>query len=231
VIWMAALTPMVFRKLSERQVTTSVDAFRRQLHGLRRAYPRLAATAAHPEMAQSMARIAYGGPRTTMLSSSAHAASLGTSRARQAADGGGEPARSVRSRSNTTPAVQATTQQAMRRRQVLAILVATVVGTFVLGAIPGLGVLWDLSLIALVATAAYVGLLVYFQKVALEQEQKVVEFYDPRPQRHIGQIVVPYVPAKHARRSDQSEHDEADDEYIESSDGYDEYEELAAAER
>ena len=46
VIWVVALTPMVLRKLSERRLATSVDSFHRQLRSLRRAYPRLAASAA-----------------------------------------------------------------------------------------------------------------------------------------------------------------------------------------
>ena len=43
IIWVMALTPMMLRKLSERRFTTSVDSFHRQLRGMRRAYPRLAA--------------------------------------------------------------------------------------------------------------------------------------------------------------------------------------------
>ena len=53
VIWVIALTPMMLRKLSERRFSNSVDSFHRQLRGMRRAYPRLAASAADPEMALS----------------------------------------------------------------------------------------------------------------------------------------------------------------------------------
>ena len=53
VIWVIALTPMMLRKLSERRFSNSVDSFHRQLRGMRRAYPRLAASAADPEVALS----------------------------------------------------------------------------------------------------------------------------------------------------------------------------------
>ena len=57
VIWVIALTPMMLRKLSERRFSNSVDSFHRQLRGMRRAYPRLAASAADPEMALSVAQM------------------------------------------------------------------------------------------------------------------------------------------------------------------------------
>ena len=65
VIWVVCLTPMMLRKLSERRFTTSVDSFHRQLRGLRRAYPRLAASAAHPEMALSMGAWRTAASRTS----------------------------------------------------------------------------------------------------------------------------------------------------------------------
>jgi len=48
VIWVVALTPMMLRKLSERRFSNSVDSFHRQLRGMRRAYPRLAAKRCRP---------------------------------------------------------------------------------------------------------------------------------------------------------------------------------------
>jgi len=63
VIWVIALTPMLLRKLAERRFSNSVDSFHRQLRGMRRAYPRLAASATDPDMALSMARVADAGVR------------------------------------------------------------------------------------------------------------------------------------------------------------------------
>ena len=65
VIWVVALTPMLLRKLSERRLATSVDSFHRQLGSLRRAYPRLAANATHPEMAFSMVSMSRSETRST----------------------------------------------------------------------------------------------------------------------------------------------------------------------
>ena len=65
-----------------------------------------------------------------------------------------------------------------RRRRTLGILVATFVGSLVLGAIPALRPLWDLALVSGLCAVTYVGLLVYFhrmEEMALERERKVVE--------------------------------------------------------
>jgi len=48
-----------------------------------------------------------------------------------------------------------------RRRRTLSTLGSTLAATLVLGAIPGLHVLWDLSILSFLLTAGYVGLLVY----------------------------------------------------------------------
>ena len=58
VIWVVALTPMMLRKLAERRFSNSVNSFHRQLRGMRRAYPRLAANAVVPEMAFSLPAVA-----------------------------------------------------------------------------------------------------------------------------------------------------------------------------
>ncbi len=63
---------------------------------------------------------------------------------------------------------------ARRRRQVLTILGGTLVGTLLLGLIPGLGILWDVSLLTLALTAGYVALLIHFRRVAVERSRKVV---------------------------------------------------------
>jgi len=70
-----------------------------------------------------------------------------------------------------------------RRRRVLAVLCSTFLGTLVLGAIPGLGVLWDISLLAFAATTGYVALLVRLRREAVaraaasERAEKVVPIH------------------------------------------------------
>ncbi len=215
VIWLAALTPLILRKMSERRVTTSVDAFRRQLRGLRRAYPRLVATSVHHDMAMSMSQMAHRGPRTTMVAPArmSHPGDDGYDRSyqeRPAASSGSSSYRTVYHSSS----VSRPPSQAARRRQVLTILGGTVIGTFLLGAIPGLGVLWDLSLLALAATAGYVALLIHFQRVAVEQEKKVVELYEAPVERSVGGPITPYLPKRAVAEEDYGdEQGYLDDEY------------------
>ena len=60
----------------------------------------------------------------------------------------------------------------------LCVLVGAVVGFFLLGAIPGLRVLWDASLLAFGITAGYLALLIHFHRRAAEREMKVVEMQE-----------------------------------------------------
>ena len=207
VVWIAALTPMVLRKMNERQVTTSVDSFRRQLRGLRRAYPRLAASAAHGGIALPMpgtssrpARMSLGAPLHDRGSRSGSACTdVADDRELQDDDRrDSEPSRRDASRRPAGARATKRSTRAMRRRRVLLGLGGTVLGSFALGAIPGLGVLWDLSLLALIATAGYLGLLVYFRQIELERSVKVVDFPMSEPAPRLGVPVTPfdpYVPA------------------------------------
>ena len=155
VIWVIALTPMMLRKLSERRFSNSVDSFHRQLRGMRRAYPRLAANAVDPEMALYMA---------PMPDASARAPS-------------GAHSRTQRSEILERPARRPAAPSA-RRRRVLLVLVATMLGFFLLGMIPALNVLWDLSLLAFAATACYLALLIHVHRSAVEREVKVVDIQE-----------------------------------------------------
>ena len=65
-----------------------------------------------------------------------------------------------------------------RRRRTLAVLVGTFGGSLVLGAIPALRPLWDLTLVAALATVGYLAALVYvrrLEELAAERDRKVVE--------------------------------------------------------
>ncbi|MDA8291930.1 MAG: hypothetical protein M0Z33_09675 [Actinomycetota bacterium] len=96
-----------------------------------------------------------------------------------------EAARQARERARATELV-------LRRRRVLTELTATFLGTLVLGAIPGLGILWDLSLVAFLATTGYVALLVRFRREAVaraaatERAEKVVPIHLARRDRPVG---------------------------------------------
>ena len=199
VIWVVALTPMLLRKLSERRLATSVDSFHRQLGSLRRAYPRLAANATHPEMAFSMVSMSRSETRSTPARRAevSRSVAVDLSYGEDGADldfaddpgpqsspsAGGWPDTGTGTGNDTgtgrTPSsLSRGPSRAARRRRVLCVLVGAVVGFFLLGAIPGLRVLWDASLLAFGITAGYLALLIHFHRRAAEREMKVVEMQE-----------------------------------------------------
>ena len=197
IIWVVALTPMILRKLSERRFTTSVDSFHRQLRGLRRAYPRLAASAAHPEVTLSMGRVtpAAGRPldsgghldsdKPSDFTDSGRAGSWTVEHAQVHAAGRGP---SHGSRRVSGPAV--------RRRRVILILLAMMLGFFLLGMIPVMRVLWDASLLAFGAMAAYLALLIHFHRRAMERDVKVVDLQGRRSEPRVS-VRVNIAPRSH----------------------------------
>lgn len=80
-------------------------------------------------------------------------------------------------------------QQMARRRRALSVLTSVLGATFVLGAIPALRVLWDLSLVAFLLTTGYLALLVRFQRgravaaATSERDEKVVPIHAHRRHR------------------------------------------------
>jgi membrane protein implicated in regulation of membrane protease activity len=78
------------------------------------------------------------------------------------------PLSSARAVPATSPAM------ATRRRRVMSVLLASTVLLFLLGVIPGAHLLWDVALILLACTLAYVALLVHFNRLAIEKAQKIV---------------------------------------------------------
>ena len=199
IIWVVCLTPMMLRKLSERRFTTSVDSFHRQLRGLRRAYPRLVASAADPEATLYAGEIAdeYGN---------------------------GDPwAPPRRSRSAVVMRPQPrASSSAARRRRVLLVLATATFGFLVLGMIPALRVLWGLSLLAFAAAAAYLALLIYIHRRAVERQVKVIDIRDLLHEPGVGPAV-----STPRRRSVAKE---MDDDYLDAAFEY-EYDEIMAGGR
>ena len=89
---------------------------------------------------------------------------------------------------------RAAAQSARRRRQVLMVLGGGLAFTFLFGLVPGLSMLWDVSLLLLAVTAAYMGLLIHFRRAELERAQKVVQIARPAPADEVT-AEVPAVPA------------------------------------
>ncbi len=205
VIWVIALTPMMLRKLSERRFSNSVDSFHRQLRGMRRAYPRLAASAVDPEMALSAATTANNG---------VWASSPVT------------PSRM--SRSDVLERLpRRLAPQSARRRRVLLVLVTAMLGFFLLGMVPGWKVLWDLALLAFAATAGYLALLIHIHRRAVERDVKVVDLQERLRNQNAEAIASTVMPV---RRTEPEDMDWSDDELLGPAFGRD-YDEIVAGGR
>jgi len=76
-------------------------------------------------------------------------------------------------------------QARKRRRDVFVALVSTVLGTLVLGAIPGAHVLWIVTVLAAVVLGGYVALLVHMRMVADERDRKL-RYLPPPAERDAG---------------------------------------------
>jgi hypothetical protein len=161
-IWVVALTPIALRKLREREGSYSVARFQGGLRAMRRAFPRDVATAGAGGMGllggQSMAR------RVGMPPASRPALPV-------------TPAEGTRARS--AGPVRTAGPSARRRRQVLAYLGCGLVLSFLFGIVPALRLLWDVSLLLLALTAAYLALLIHFRRLADERAEKVVFLEQP----------------------------------------------------
>lgn len=204
VIWVVALTPMMLRKLSERRFSNSVDSFHRQLRGMRRAYPRLAASAVDPEVVRSLAATDSG----VRASSSA------------------TPSRMPRSEVYEHRPRRPSPQLA-RRRRVLLVLVTTMLGFCLLGMVPGLKVLWGLALLAFAATAGYLALLIHIHRRAMERNVKVVDIQEHFQHQSVGATVGAVVPVRCAEPEDP---DWSDEELLGLAFGLD-YDEIVAGSR
>jgi membrane protein implicated in regulation of membrane protease activity len=91
----------------------------------------------------------------------------------------------------------------MRRRQVLLVLVGMMLGFFVLGLVPSLRVLWDVSLLAFAATAGYLALLIHFHRRAVERDVKVVVMQDRRTELRGAVTAPPRTPTWHISVEDE----------------------------
>lgn len=157
VVWVVALTPYALRKLGEWQKTAQVDRFRRGLGALR----------------------SFAATGDGELPLDAEAYQPGSHDLRAAGTDGQRragPAKSARLSSQTV----------MRRRRTLLWLFSSLVGSFIFGAIPWFRPLWDLSLVVLILTVAYLAALVALQRqavLAAERQAKVVRLQAMRAAR------------------------------------------------
>jgi len=157
VVWVVALTPWVLRKVSERELVTSVTSFHRHL-----------------------LRLGSHTDRSERGSVSMPGAPIGYSAAAQRVQeelyGDNETARPDHPESEVVmPTVVVTSRStAVRRRRVVALLLASMMFFFLIGLIPGAHVMWDVALVCVAFAAAYVAALIHFHRLAVERAQKVV---------------------------------------------------------
>jgi hypothetical protein len=172
-VWAVALTPTVLRKLAERRSSYSVDRFHDSLHAIQFAGPNIWA-ASRPSMRG--VRVTSGGNRRAMGFWPGVAPSV--PEYSPAVETSNAPVGPLAKREGPT---RVNGQTARRRRQVLGSIAGVLLGSLLIGFIPGARFFWDVAIVALVAGAAYIGLLIYFRRVAIEQSRKVVFIGSIRP--------------------------------------------------
>ena len=171
VIWAAVLIPPALRSRAEGRPADSITAFHRQLAVLRRAGPRTGHHGADSGMSQRP-----GGFRSVSSPVSPSSAVAALARANGARV---RPARAV-------PVARGRVSSARRRRRDIFLSLLVAAGsTLVLGAIPGLHVLWMVHVAADVLLVGYVALLVRQRNLATERALKVRLL--PSARRHEAQ--------------------------------------------
>jgi hypothetical protein len=158
-VWLAVLGPGLLRRRAERRSTDSIGAFHRQLRVLQRTGPALVDPAYRLEDEGEAVSSALRLPRPQRP---VRAASV--PRARH-----GER--------RTDPYFRP--EACRRRRNTLAGLLAVVVFTGLLGAVPALRPALFVTIVDALLLAGYVGLLVYLRTLALERQVKLR--YLPQP--------------------------------------------------
>lgn len=150
IVWAAALGPMVWRKLREREVISSVMSFHRHLS-------HLSAGASEADSSVPGAAIGFSaaGRRLAGKSSDLGAITMGAG---------------VVQPPELGPLVSRATT--IRRRRVVTVLLSGVVISLLCGLVSA--VFFYLAVAFVMAALAYFGLLAYFHQLAIERAQKVV---------------------------------------------------------
>ncbi len=173
-VWAVVLVPGALRRRAESHATDSIHAFHRQLGVLQRAGrtlvpPAHRVRAPFPSLAAPASGVPGGRPSLLLVRP-------GDLQSRPA----GAPGRPVRTQSDRYFGAEA----CKRRRDVLLGLVASVLGTAILGAVPPLRPLLVVALVGVMALVGYVVLLVRLRAIAVERRAKLR--YLPAVQQQYG---------------------------------------------
>jgi hypothetical protein len=173
VVWAVALTPMVLRKISEHQFSAGA-----------RSYHQLLRFGAGDRSAVSAERTTGSVPGATIgFAAAAQRLQVERFGVPTPSHGVDEP---ERARSATAVSTKPSPATAARRRHVVSVLMGATLLFFLVGILPAARILWDLALFGLGCTAAYIALLIYFRRVAVEQAQKVIAL---ETRRHASEVL------------------------------------------
>lgn len=185
-LWVAALAPLGWRRLRERQGTASIESFHQQLHLLGRAGPKIMAPAHRLQTAFSHTGVAPGQtgyppvPATPsrrpdlVLVASSGPSTISTPAAGPDRPGRGhgvefDPAHLTGWAAREAKAAQRRRGRRRRRDLVLSLSLLVVL-TGSLGALHGLHLLWLLTAVGVLGLCACVGLAAYAQFIEADQQ-------------------------------------------------------------
>jgi hypothetical protein len=190
VVWVMALTPMVFRRLSERNVVSSVTTFHRQLVKLGATW-RPAPKNLIPGTALGFSPVtlrlweerytppargpgAHGslaiGGEAGQVSPETHSAAADDAAAAQPR----HATSTNRARGSSAMVAVVTPPATMARRRRVVFFLGTLTGLFLLlGVVPQARMLWSVALIFLAVLLAYLAALIHVHRVGAERARKV----------------------------------------------------------
>lgn len=174
VVWVVALTPMVLRKMSERKFTSGVRSYRQRLLRL-----------GSLDQPGTASELSAGSVPGAMIGYSVAAQRLQVDRY-GAANGALDIEDADRERAGAVVPLTPSPLTTARRRRVITVLAGATVFSFLVGLIPGAGVMWDLALIGLICIVAYVAMLIHFNRLAVERAQKVIAL---ETRRHATEVL------------------------------------------